>query len=162
MNSDTNEIRSILIDQANKLFTDHATKDVIDEAEKGNWPTALWQALEENGLTRAAVPEAHDGAGATLSDAMAVLRQAGGFAAPVPFAETVIAGWLLGRCGITPPEGAISFASLPSTDNLTLKNTSSGWTVTGALTAVPWGRESKTIVASASDDRGENQRRARV
>ena len=150
----SNEIRTILIDQANKLFTDHATKDVIDSAEQGIWPAALWQALEETGLTRAAVSEEHDGAGASFGDAMALLRQAGGFAVPVPLTETLIAGWLLGQQGITPPTGPISFANRLSSNPLTLKSTASGWTVSGTLAAVPWCRNIGTVIATALDEKG--------
>ncbi len=156
MSDEMNEIRTILVDQANKLFTDQATKDVIDDAEKGNWPDALWRALEENGLTRAAVPEDHDGAGASFSDAMAIMRQAGGFAVPVPFAETLIAGWLLGQCGVTPPLGPISFAANHAAATLSLKKTSSGWTVSGTLAAVSWGRKVNTVIAITADDAGRN------
>ena len=151
----SNEIRTILVDQANKLFTDHATKDIIDTAEQGTWPDTLWQALEDTGLTRAAVPEDFEGAGASFSDAMAILRQAGGFAVPVPLAETLIAGWLLGQCGVTPPTGPISFAANTARTTLSLSKTSLGWTVSGTLYAVSWGRHVNTIIADAADESGK-------
>ena len=45
------ELRSILADTITRLFTDRVTKDVLETAEQGQWPAALWQALEESGLT---------------------------------------------------------------------------------------------------------------
>ena len=45
------------------------------------------------------VPDDLGGAGAEMPDGFAVLRVAGRFAAPVPLAETLIAGWLLARAG---------------------------------------------------------------
>jgi len=150
-----NEIRTILVDQANKLFTDHATKDIIDTAEQGTWPDALWQALEKTGLTRAAVPEDHDGAGASFSDAMAILRQAGGFGVPVPLAETLIAGWLMGQCGVTPPTGPIAFAADAARSTVSLQKASSGWTASGTLYAVSWGRHISSAIAITADDAGK-------
>lgn len=153
----SDEIRTILVDQANKLFTDHATKDVIDTAEQGTWPDELWQALEETGLTRAAVPENHEGAGAGFSDAMAILRHAGGFALPVPFGETLIAGWLMGQCNITPPTGPIAFATDAARSTLTLNKSSAGWTVSGTLYAVAWGRKVETVITISPDEEGVDQ-----
>src|SRR6516225_3839948 len=60
---------------------------------EGVWPKALWDALEESGLPLTWVPEELGGAGAALADGFAVLRVAGRYAAPVPLAETLMAGW---------------------------------------------------------------------
>ncbi|MEL0106858.1 MAG: acyl-CoA dehydrogenase family protein [Rhodospirillales bacterium] len=147
----SNEIRTILVDQASRLFTDLATKDVIDQAEQGTWPQALWNAVEENGLTLAAVGEEQNGAGAAFGDAMALVRQAGRFAVPAPFAETVIAAWLLSRCGVTPPSGPISFATNTANSSLAFSKQTSGWSASGTLAAVPWGRHVKTILAVHTD-----------
>ena len=59
------------------------------------WKAPLWQALADAGLTLAWVPEEHGGAGAELADGFAVLGVAGRYAAAVPLAETLLAGWLL-------------------------------------------------------------------
>ena len=42
-----NELQTILAETCTRLFTDHATTAVLEGAEKGEWPAALWQALEE-------------------------------------------------------------------------------------------------------------------
>ena len=84
-----NDMRQLIVDTADRIFRDLCTKQVVDAAEQGSWPAALWQTLEEAGLTRAAVPEDAGGAGGSLGDACAVLRQAGRHAAPVPLAEGV-------------------------------------------------------------------------
>jgi len=39
-----NELQTILTETCTRLFTDHATTAVLEGAEKGAWPTALWQA----------------------------------------------------------------------------------------------------------------------
>lgn len=105
-----NDLRAMIDETAEKIFRDLCSKELVDGAEQGEWPDALWNALEESGLTRAAVPEAFGGSGGSLGDAMAVLRQAGRHAAPLPLAETVIAGWLLGEAESAVPEGPLTVA----------------------------------------------------
>jgi alkylation response protein AidB-like acyl-CoA dehydrogenase len=105
-----NEMRAMIDETAEKIFRDLCTKELVDAAEKNEWPDALWNALEEAGLTHAAVPEALGGSGGSLGDAMAVLRQAGRYAAPLPLTETVIAGWLLGQASLAVPDGPLTVA----------------------------------------------------
>ena len=45
------ELRQIISDTVTRLFTDQVTTEVRESAEKGQWPAALWQSLEESGLT---------------------------------------------------------------------------------------------------------------
>ncbi|MFZ2007576.1 MAG: acyl-CoA dehydrogenase family protein, partial [Stellaceae bacterium] len=96
---------SIITDTATKIFQDLCEADTVNKAEKGEWPTALWDALEESGLPLAWVSDEYGGAGAELADGFAVLRVAGRFAAPVPLAETLLAGWLLAEAKIVAPAG---------------------------------------------------------
>ncbi|MDO8421667.1 MAG: acyl-CoA dehydrogenase family protein [Parvibaculum sp.] len=127
-----NEVQTLLSDSVNRLLKDHATKQVIVAAEQGEWPAALWDALVANGLTRVLVPEEMDGAGATWSDAYVVLKAAGEYAAPVPLAEAIVAGWLLSRAGIAVPEGIITLME----GDFLLKE----GRLTGKAIRVPFGR----------------------
>ena len=99
-----NETRQLIQDTAQKIFQDLCTQEVVEQAEAGTFPDALWNALEESGLTLAAVPESLGGSGGDVSDAMEVLRQSGRFAVPLPLAETFVAGWLLKKAGAQVPE----------------------------------------------------------
>src|SRR5260370_952356 len=92
-----NELQTILAETCTRLFTDHATTAVLEGAEKGQWPAALWQALEENGLTLPQVPEARGGAGGSWNGAFAGLMASRRFRAPVPRAAP-----LRGRLGPHP------------------------------------------------------------
>jgi len=56
------------------------------------------------------VPEEHGGAGAELADGFAILGVAGRYAAAVPLAETLLAGWLLARARLERARGAMSVA----------------------------------------------------
>jgi len=93
------EISTLLAETCARLFADLVTADSLRAAEAGAWPGDLWSALEENGLTRALVPEADGGAGVTWQDAAPILHAAGYHGAPVPLAESIVAGWLLARAG---------------------------------------------------------------
>lgn len=111
---------NIIVDTATRIFRDLCQPATINDAENGVWPKALWAALEEAGLTLAWVPEALGGAGAEMADGFAVLRAAGRFAAPVPLAETLMAGWLLARAGIAAPAGPLTIAPVHADGNIEL------------------------------------------
>ena len=72
--SDTNDIRQMLCDTAQRLFTDHIDQKRLDAAKQTGWSSALWDELEKADLPLIGVPEEAHGAGGTLSDAAAVLR----------------------------------------------------------------------------------------
>lgn len=127
-----NELQTILSDSVNRLLEDHATKQTIIAAEQGTWPDMLWNELVANGLTRVLVPEDMEGAGASWSDALVVLKAAGRHSAPLPLAEAIVAGWILARAGLAVPEGVIT---LMEGDFLLKEGRLSGKAVN-----VPWGR----------------------
>ncbi|MBE0624700.1 MAG: acyl-CoA dehydrogenase family protein, partial [Burkholderiales bacterium] len=102
------EMRNDLLNTVDRIFDEHCTKARREAAEAGEWPAALWQALEEVGLTRAALPEAAGGSGLAFEDAMLALRRSAYHGAPVPLAETMLAGRLLAAAGIEVPQGALS------------------------------------------------------
>jgi acyl-CoA dehydrogenase len=118
--SDTTD--NIIVDTATRIFQDLCEPATINEAEKGVWPKALWDALEESGLPLAWVPDDLGGAGATMADGFAVLRAAGRFAVPAPLAETLMAGWLLGRAGIAVPTGPMTVAPVHADGQITLRD----------------------------------------
>src|SRR5262249_32474307 len=103
-----NELRTILSDVVARLFTDRVTKELLESAETGAWPDALWQAVEENGLTWPLVPESKGGAGGTWSDAFVVARAAGRHAVPLPIVETIVGSWLLSESGLEVPSGPLT------------------------------------------------------
>ena len=83
----------MLLESMTRLFEDHCTKQVADAAETGVFPQALWDAVAETGVPLAALPESSGGADAEWSDLFAALRVAARFSAPIPLAETMLAGW---------------------------------------------------------------------
>lgn len=137
---------NFVADTAARIFADLADPQTINKAADGAWKTALWQALSENGLTLAWVPEALGGAGAELADGFAVLTVAGRYAAAIPLAETLLAGWLLGRAGLKSPEGAMSVAPARPGDAITL---AADGTLSGRARAVPFAKEAKHLALLA-------------
>ncbi len=130
-----NEMQTILGDSVTKLLADHATKETIQAAEEGTWPDALWTALVESGMTRML----EEGAGATWEDAYVVLKAAGAHQAPVPLAEAILAGFLLGRAGIAVPDGIVTVME----GDFKLD----GGRLSGVASRVPWGRHAGHAVA---------------
>src|ERR1041385_4234089 len=111
---------SIVAETAARIFADLANPQDVNRAKDGTWKAPLWQALTDAGLTLAWVPEEQGGAGAELADGFAVLGVAGRYAAAVPLAETLLAGWLLSRAGLKAPQGAMSVAPARPGDKITL------------------------------------------
>ena len=64
---------NIIVDTATRIFQDLCEPATINDAEKGVWPKALWDALQESGLPLAWVSDDFGGAGATMADGFAVL-----------------------------------------------------------------------------------------
>ena len=146
----TRDLGSLLADTVTRLFNDLATKELIESAEQGAWPDKLWRALEEGGLTLPLVPESAGGAGGTWLDAHVVVRASGRHTAPVPLAETIIAGWLLSRAGLEVPLGPLTLAPVHADERLTLAR--GGATLSGTATRVPWGRHAGHVVTLSEVD----------
>jgi acyl-CoA dehydrogenase len=144
-----NELQSILADTVTRLFTDRVTLAIRESAEKGQWPAALWQVVEENGLTLPQIPEARGGGGGSWQDAHIVVSAAGRFAVPLPLAETMVGAWLLSESGLDVPMGPLTFAPVHPADRLALGRDGSSWRLSGTATRVPWGRAAEHVVVAA-------------
>ena len=143
-----------LADSAERLFAANTGKAVIRSAEDGAFPHALWTAVTEAGFTAALLPEHAGGFGATAAEAMALLRIAAAHAAPIPLAETMLAGWLLAQAGLPVPEGALTLAPVRTKDTLALRRTDGGWRLAGTAARIPWARDAAGIVALAAGPDG--------
>jgi acyl-CoA dehydrogenase len=148
----TSDLAALLAPTVTRLFSDLVTKELIESAEKGAWPDKLWRALEEGGLTLPLVPEAAGGAGGTWSDAHVVVRAAGKHAAPVPLAETIVAGWLLAEAGLEVPLGPLTLAPVREGESLRLARSGGAWRLSGTVTGVPWGAAAGHVVAAAEGE----------
>jgi acyl-CoA dehydrogenase len=137
---------NIIVDTATRIFQDLCDANTVNAAEKGEWPEALWQALEESGLPLTWVGDELGGAGATMADGFAVLRVAGKFAAPLPLAETLLAGWLLARAGIAVPAGPMTLAPVRADGHVAIDGDGR---LKGRARGVPFARNAAHIAVLA-------------
>lgn len=136
MSSTTDEELAALEAAVRDVLGDHCTPERLAQAE-GRVDTALWEVLQDSGLTLVGVPESVGGSGGGLSHAAVVLRVAGEHAAPVPLAESsVLAGWLLGLGGHAVPSGPVTTGS----GRVTALPEDGGWRLDGALHRVAGAR----------------------
>ncbi len=133
-------MRDILEDTMGRLLSDLVTPERIRQAESGDWPEDLWQAIESSGFAVATAPEDLGGAGASWDDAYGLVRLAGQHNLPLPLPETLLANWLLGRCGIEARNEPLGIAARAE---LTLQD--GRWS--GLLHDVPWGRHVRHVLA---------------
>jgi acyl-CoA dehydrogenase len=139
-------IRTMLGDVSTRLYTDLVTPELIAEVEKGEWPEALWRAVEENGLTLPLVPESKGGAGVSWGNVYVLVAAAGRHAAPIPFPETIVASWLLAEAGLGVPEGPLTIAPGGADERLRLERAGDSWRVHGTARRVPWGATAGHVV----------------
>jgi acyl-CoA dehydrogenase len=140
---------NLVAETATQIFADLADPRTINRSSDGAWKAPLWQALAAAGLTLAWVPQEQGGAGADLADGFEVIGVAGRFAAAVPLVETLLAGWLLARAGISSPEGAMTVAPMHPGDRVTLD---SDGTLSGRARGISFALEARHLAVCAHDD----------
>jgi acyl-CoA dehydrogenase len=145
----------MLLESMSRLFEDHCTKQVVDAAETGVFARSLWDAVAETGVPLAALPEAAGGADAEWSDLYAALRVAGRHAAPIPLAETMLAGWAAASCGLETSDGPMTVGPVRNSDTLTLRRDGNGWRLSGAATRLPYASFATRTVLIADGPDGE-------
>ena len=145
----------MLLESMGRLFEDLCTKQVVDAAETGVFPAALWQAVSETGVPLAALPESAGGADAEWADLYAALRVAGRFSAPIPLAETMLAGWVASSAGLDIGDGPMTVGPVRAGDKLTLTRDGNGWRLSGTASRLPYASFAERIVLIADGPDGE-------
>lgn len=145
------ETSAIVAETAARIFEDLGDPQTVNQAKDDAWQGPLWASLEESGLTLAWVPESLGGAGASLADGFEVVKVAGRFAAPVPVAETLLAGWLLAEAGLAVPAGAMTVA--PSRWSDELKIDAAG-VLSGKARGVPFAKRAEHVAVLADGPSG--------
>ncbi len=153
--SEVDYTRTMLLESAERAFSECCTKSVLDEAEAGVWPEKLWNTLVEIGFFQAAIPEEQGGAGLELADLLAAVRVSGRYSAPIPFGETLIAGWLLARADLEVPAGPLAFGPVTRCRQFDLSCGSSGWVLNGIVRAVPWANRVIRVVLLVETNDGQ-------
>ncbi len=143
----------LLTQTSARLFAEASDPELQDAVANGEWPAALWQAVEDNGLPLALVPEAQGGVGLSWLEATAVLRLAGSFAVPLPLAETMIGKALLAETGLDPGSGPLALAPCGFGDSFGLEadhGDGNGFRVSGHARRAPWAGSVDRIALVAS------------
>jgi acyl-CoA dehydrogenase len=138
----------MLVESMDRLFADHCTKQMIDAAEAGRFPAALWQMISETGVPLGSIADS----GVEWSDLYAVLRVAGRHAAPVPLAETMLAAWLASSAGFTVDEHPMTIGPVRADEKLTLQRDGNGWRLFGNASRIPWGGEAHVVLLAIDPD----------
>ena len=152
--TEMSDIRAMLVESATRLFADHVDAKLLHAAKRDGWSPALWTIVEAAQLPLVSIAEEAGGAGGSLSDLAAVLRVAGRFAAPIPLAETAIAGWMLARCGLRIPSGPLAFGPLHG-ETVTAHKHGAQWRLSGGMRRVPWARIAQRVVVLAAGPAGD-------
>ena len=116
------ESENIVVETAEKIFSDLADAQEVNRDKQGAWKAPLWQALTDAGLPLSWVPEELGGAGASLAEGFGVLGATGRFAIAVPLAETMLAGWLIAQAKIPSPAGEMTIAPASPKDRITVNS----------------------------------------
>lgn len=146
-----NDMHDDLVATIDRICEAHCTRATWEAAERGEWPAVLWQAFEDVGLVRAALPEDAGGPGLDFESAMLALRRVAYHAAPVPLAETMMAGRLLVAAGLPVPDGPLSIAPTNAIDSLVMSDAPDGMIVSGRAARVPWGDACPHVVVVATN-----------
>ena len=145
----------MLLESMGRLFEDKCTKQVIDAAEQGVFAADLWRSVAETGVPLAALPESAGGADAEWSDLYAALRVAGRFSAPIPLAETMLAGWVAASAGLDTVDGPMTVGPVRASDRLTLERDGNGWRLSGTASRLPYATAAERIVLIVDGPDGE-------
>ena len=140
---------SIVVETTRRIFQDLGDPQTLNAAGDSAWKPALWQALEESGLTLAWVPDEAGGTGASMLDAFDIARISGQYAVPVALAETLLAGWTLAQAGQQCQPGPMTIA--PMRDGAAITADASG-RLTGRAKYVAFARDATQIVVIADRD----------
>ena len=149
------ELSNIIFEQADRLFKDHATKEVLAAADRGQWSAALWQAIEDAGLTLALVSETDGGVGLAPHDAANLIRRAAYYSVPAPLAETIVAEQLWVEAGGNATLGTMTLAPVSPGDRITLLRRGDEADLRGTARHVPWGTQADHVLVFARDERGD-------
>ena len=139
------DMQTIILQSAEKIFTKHLTKEMLERAEAGCFPSDLWQKLQESGLLLLGIEEEQGGNGGDLADGFKLMQLAGKYAAPVPIAETLITNWILAEIGLRASDDIRSLSCLFEPDRIV--STAAAGHISGMVSHVPYGRDAYKVIA---------------
>jgi acyl-CoA dehydrogenase len=152
--TEAEELSRIVLDQADRLFAGVVTAERLAAADRGEWPAAIWDAVEQAGLPLALVPEAQGGAGLAPAAAFGLIRRAGYHTLPVPLAETMIGAALWSQASGGDAAGILTLAPTSPSETLRIERHREGYALHGEASRVPWGARAGHTLVFARDSKG--------
>ena len=110
------ELKEMIVDVVEKIFSDHIQKETVDLLERGKWATNVWAILTKNEITHVAVSEIDGGASGDIEDLLSLYYLIGKYAAPIPFVEMTLANYFLEQCNMSISQHLITY-SLPKSNS---------------------------------------------
>ncbi len=144
------ELQAIILQSAEKIFSKHVTKEVMEKAESGYFSSDLWKSLQDSGLLLLGVEEKHGGNGGDAADGFKLLQLAGQYSAPIPLAETLISNWILAETGVRGNSTMKSLSCLFMKDQM--EQIDGKNQVSGMIPHVPYGRDARTVLTFIKRD----------
>lgn len=153
-NTEMDDVSAIVLQQADRLFQQHTTKDILTAADRGEWSAPLWRALEDAGLPLALVGEAAGGVGLESGDVAHLIRRAAYYSVPLPLAETIVANRMWVDAGGELLTEAMTFAPTNPRDRVDLARSNVDTVLRGTAHSVPWGAQAGGVLVFARDRDG--------
>ncbi|AGI24325.1 acyl-CoA dehydrogenase [Pseudomonas sp. ATCC 13867] len=138
------ELQRLIADSVERLFADLIDAERLAAFETGTPDPQLWRSVAAQGLPAALVGESAGGSGARWSEVGPLLRAIGYWQAPLPLAESMLAGALLDRAGLAIPEGPLTIVQAGRHGDLRL--CADGRRLGGSVSRVPWARDCHWLV----------------
>lgn len=143
------EMKDMILDVVERMLKENVDKDLVDTVEQGLWASKVWGLFEENGIPIVAISEENGGAGGDLEDLLNIVRLTGKYAAPIPFAETTLANYILEYTNLQVISDLATY--MLSTDQAyTLEDKK----LTGEAIHIHWARHTKHLVTLANSSEG--------
>lgn len=152
--TEADELSAMVIEQADRLFRGEVTKERMAEADRGEWPSAISDAIDRAGLALAMVPEARGGVGLPPVVALRLIRRSGYHTLPVPLAETMIAAALWSQVSGATVAGTMSLAPAGVADAIGIERSAGGYVLQGRAQRIPWGTQVGHVLVYARDATG--------
>lgn len=140
------EMKEMILEVVERMLKENVDKDLVDVVEQGQWSPSVWELFEESSMTLVAVAEKNDGAGGDIEDLLNIVRLTGKYAAPIPFAETTFANYLLEYTGLNVTENLATY--MVSADQaFSLED----GRLNGTAQHINWARHTHSLVALAAN-----------
>lgn len=143
------EMKDMILDVVERMLKENVDKDLVDTVEQGEWASNVWSLFEENGMPIVAISEENGGAGGDLEDLLNIVRLTGKYAAPIPFAETTLANYLLEYTNLLVISDLATYMLTPD-QAFSLEDGK----LTGEALHVHWARHTKHFVTLATSTQG--------